>query len=395
MSSTPETIGLLTWDYAQPKGGMGRSLQHIVEVLRSVDSGAEPSGSSLPAGRQAQHHALCHPEPGRRMSWFERPHHDTPGGAPKRIINVFAPYGDKPLLSFTSRFGGQILFSLLLPFVLEQRLRVINKLLLPVGPGGVLLLRRPSVPATAIVYHSYAQQSALVPGQWWKQIFKPFERRTLRYCSSIICFCQDTKDALVRSYGIDPSRITVLSHAVSVSSQAIERDPLLCVCVARLEARKGVDVLVRAWPRILQSVPGARLVIVGDGAQRGKIDRMISKLTGVERRPSLPQKELDLLLAQASVACCPAYLEGFGLACAEAMAAGCCVIASDTDGLRSLVDMDSGMLVTPGDDRAFADAVIRALRNETLRTRLGKNAAARIKHLCDPASCDAALAAAV
>ncbi len=382
MSSTDKAIGLLTWDYGKPKGGMGRSLQHIVEVLRSVHVGAPPSVLAGPPSSEA---------------W--RPALESNGSAPVKTVSILAPCpgesGDDPLLRFTARFGGQILFSLLLPFVLERRLRGLDRLLLPVGPGGVLLLSKPSVESVAIVYHSYAQQSALVPGQRWKKMFCPFERRTLSFCSKIICVCDDTKQALMRAYEIDPSNIIVVPHAVAPSAVQAMRDPLLCVCVARLEARKGVDVLLRAWPQIHHMVPDARLVIVGDGVQREKIDRMIGKLTGVERRSSLPQKELDLLLAQASVAFCPAYLEGFGLACAEAMLAGCCVIASNTDGLRSLIDDECGILVPPGDHAAFADAAIRALRNADLRTSISHAAVKRIKILCDPATADAAFIAAL
>jgi phosphatidyl-myo-inositol alpha-mannosyltransferase len=162
-----------------------------------------------------------------------------------------------------------------------------------------------------------------------------------------------------------------------------------------LEARKGVDILLRAWPAIAQAVSGARLVLIGDGAQRQKIDRIIEKLSNVERRSSLSQPDLDLLLAQASIAFCPSYLEGFGLACAEAMAAGCCVIASNTDGLRSLIDDASGILVPAGDSLALADAAMRVLRNPPLRASIGAVAVTRIRRLCDPATSDAAFAAAL
>jgi glycosyltransferase involved in cell wall biosynthesis len=357
MSSTGETvIGLLSWDYGRPKGGMGRSLQCIVRAL----------------------------------------HH---GGL---RITVLAPctgeQGTDPLLPLTGRIGGQMLFSLLLPFVLNRRIRKegVTGLILPVGPGGVLLLRRPPVRSTAIVYHSYAQQAALVPGQRWKKIFRRFERRTLAECSHILCFCADTRDALIAAYGIDPQKITVLPHAIDrPRPSSVQRELGLCICVARLEQRKGVTVLLQAWSSIAAAVPHARLVIVGDGVQRKTVDRMIASSPRVERCASVTQNELQDLLARAEVAFCPAYLEGFGLACAEAMAAGCIVIASDADGLRQLVQDNRGVLVPAGDGAALASATISLFADASNMKEIRSKGAAFIRTVCDPARADRALCDAV
>lgn len=377
MPLTTETIGLLTWDYGRPKGGMGRSLQHITRTLQG---------------------SVAHPHSSGKFRTGAVQRSDGTTSPDLRTIRVLSPspidVSDAPFLRFTHRFGGQLLFSLLLPFALARRLarEHIDRLLLPVGPGGVLLLRRPPAAVTAIVYHSYAQQSDLVPGQRWKRIFRPFERRTLGFCERIICFCSDTKDALIRAYDIDPAIIDILPHAVSPSGIHKKSEPLLCVCVARLEARKGVDVLLHAWPTILHHIPDAQLVIVGDGIERNKIDRLITQTLNVRRCASLSQHELDHLLACAAVAFCPAYLEGFGLACAEAMAAGCCVIASDTDGLRSLVKHETnGLLVLPGNSSALADAAVRVLSDADRCSSLGRAAAAHIAQACDPDRADAAL----
>lgn len=354
MSLTPSsTIGLLAWDYGRPKGGMGRSLQGIVDTLRR-------------------------------------------GGFP---IRVLAPYSEDrktaSFLRFTHRFGGHLLFSLLLPFVLSRRVQHdhIHHLLVPVGPGGIFLVRRPPVPTVAIVYHSYAQQAALVPGQWWKRIFQPFEARTLSFSNHIICFSDDTKKALMHVYAMPSSSITVLPHAVSMdSAHHLQRDPLLCVCVARLEARKGVDVLLRAWPAIMQRVPDAQLVIVGDGVQRKKIDRLIAQTTGVQRQTNLSSEALQTLLQRAHIAFCPAYLEGFGLACAEAMAAGCTVITSDVDGLRQLIAQgQTGILVPAGDSEALAYATIGVFTNPEISIQLGACAKKSIQTLGDPDSASSKL----
>lgn len=352
MSSSSKRIGLVTWDYARSKGGMGVSLQWIVGELRAMGHGPW----------------VCSPSPDQ----------------------------GSPFLSPTRTFGGQILFSLLLPFALGRWVRRhgIDRLMLPVGPGGVFLIRKPHIPVTSIVYHTYLQQSRAVPGQRWKRIFLPFERRTLRTATRVLCFCADTQRVLTKEYGL--TNATVLPHAVDIRAAAPDKDDAHIVCVARLEARKGVDVLLAAWPRIRQRVPHARLTIVGKGSGARKTDRMIARLPGVSRVHGLSRPALDALIAHAAVALCPAYLEGFGLAAAEAMAAGTVVVASDVDGLHSLIAHNrTGLLVPPGDSAALAHAVVHVLTDDALRTRLGRAAREEIRMLHDPAACARAIVDAV
>lgn len=351
MSLKDKTIGLVTWDYSNPKGGMGRSLQWIADELRACLSGRQVVGCRL---------------------------------------LVFTP---------TKKvWGGQIFFSFLLLFTLHRWMRnhAIHRLLLPVGPGGVFLLRKTRVKIASIVYHTYKQQSQLVPGQWWKKLFVPLERRTLRMSSDILCFAEDTMRVLVQEYGIAPEKIHLLPHAINLAAWEFhgEKDSRLCVCVARLEKRKGVDALMKAWPLVIEKIPDAKLAIVGQGVQSKNIDAAIKNIgSSVVRHSSLSQKEIQSLVQRASIALCPAYLEGFGLAAAEAMAAQCCMIASDTDGLRNLIDERTGILVKAGDGAALADAMIHALSHENIRITLGKNAHAWISEHCNPQTASAHIAA--
>lgn len=122
---------------------------------------------------------------------------------------------------------------------------------------------------------------------------------------------------------------------------------------------------------------------------------MITGLKNVERRASVSQRELGDLLSRAQIAFCPAYLEGFGLACAEAMAAGCVTIASDADGLRQLVHDGTGVLVPAGDTAALASATDAILSDRSRMQQLSADGAAFIRDACDPVSADRALCEAV
>ncbi len=214
----------------------------------------------------------------------------------------------------------------------------------------------------------------------------------------IFCFCEDTARVLREEMGIAEGRIFLLPHAINGFEGSgrdapwdvctKEKESELCVYVARLEERKGVRVLVEAWQRVAQEVPDARLVIVGSGVQAKHIDRMIAlmKDDSVQRISRLPQADLERLVSSAQVAVCPSYLEGFGLAAAEAMMAGTAVIASDCDGLRSLIEHErTGLLVPAGDASSLAEAIVRFLRDDVLRDHLAEAALHAVRSRFDPA----------
>ena len=136
----------------------------------------------------------------------------------------------------------------------------------------------------------------------------------------------------------------------------------------------------------MEAARGHRLVVAGDGPLR---DRVPDALGWV------PPEELASLYARAAVVACPSHREGFGLACAEAMAHGRAVVASDVGGLRDLVvDGETGLLVPPRDVEALRNALERLLADRELRRELGLNARERVRELCSwPSVTDATVAA--
>lgn len=290
------------------------------------------------------------------------------------------------------RAGGHLAWSLCIAPLLGRRLRRagIGMLFVMTGPGGVLLLRRPAVPVVSIVFHTYAQQIRCVPGQRWKRLFVAWERCTLRRSRAVLCCSEDTRRSLLREYGLPAQRIHVVPHAVRgtwAGTGMASRQRGLCVCVARLERRKGVHVLLAAWPEVRRRVPWAELRLVGDGVERSGIDARIRQAgPSVRRDARLSQEELEALLQRAEIAVCPAFVEGFGLAAAEAMCAGALCIASDTEGLRGLIDTGrTGVLVPPGDAEALGRAIAAMLLDPARRERIALAGQSELLQRCDPA----------
>jgi glycosyltransferase involved in cell wall biosynthesis len=153
--------------------------------------------------------------------------------------------------------------------------------------------------------------------------------------------------------------------------------PPTAAFAGRFVREKGIDVLLRAFAKVVAAIPEARLVLVGDGPERLPLHRLIADL-GLSTRVSiaghLPRQELEQYLAKAWVQVVPSrWSEPFGLVAAEAMMRGTAVIASDTGGLMEIVqDGDTGFLVPPGDPEALATRLLQVLHDRDLAEHLGQ-----------------------
>ena len=148
------------------------------------------------------------------------------------------------------------------------------------------------------------------------------------------------------------------------------------VFIGRHEPRKGLAVLLRAWPGVHRRT-GARLRVIGADplAVRYVLERERLPDDGVDILGVVPADRLDRELAEAKLLAAPALgSESFGMVLTRAFAAATPVVASDIDGFRPVVGA-GGRLVRPGDAAALADALVTLLTDE--EARLAGAAAAR------------------
>jgi phosphatidylinositol alpha-mannosyltransferase len=148
------------------------------------------------------------------------------------------------------------------------------------------------------------------------------------------------------------------------------------VFVGRQEPRKGLQVLLRAWPEIRRRT-GVRLRVVGADplAVRLLFARLRVPDEGVDVLGFLSQDALteELLSAKALVA--PSLGgESFGMVLTRAFACATPVVASDIPGYRGVMEPEAGRLVPPSDPKALADAVVGLLADEATRESLGRAA---------------------
>jgi phosphatidylinositol alpha-mannosyltransferase len=151
--------------------------------------------------------------------------------------------------------------------------------------------------------------------------------------------------------------------------------------VGRLEPRKGLAYLVRAFLRLKPAFPRLRLLVVGrdDRHTQDKAMAMVPPRlrTDLVFVGAVPQADLPSYYASADVFCAPSLGgESFGIVLAEAMAVGLPVVCSDIGGYRDLVhDGVDGLLVPPRDPEALAAALAGLLDNPARLAAMGQAAA--------------------
>lgn len=157
------------------------------------------------------------------------------------------------------------------------------------------------------------------------------------------------------------------------------RDPRLVVMIARLVPVKRVDHAIRAWARVVETLPDARLVVLGDGPLRDDLEILVDTLglTGsIEFAGHVPNP--GERVGAAAVALMTSEYEGQSLAVLEALAAATVPVAYDIRyGPAELIEPGvTGALVPDGDETALADAVTTLLADPARRIRMAHAARA-------------------
>lgn len=261
------------------------------------------------------------------------------------------------------------------------------------------LRRLSTTPQVLTVHHSALDaarvsglgpvQRMLRPGSEEGLIVPYLEKRAVSRCERIIAVSEFTRGRIVDLHGADPSTITVIPNGVEPrptdvrEEEAIDMIPSssgrpMVLFVGRLDdPRKGLDVLLRAFPRVAETT-GARLVAVGKGdrsrvlQQAGHEAEASITFTGF-----LTADQLSSLYRQADLCVVPSRLEGYGLTVAEAMQAGRTVVASRVGAIPEVLG-DEEQLVAPNDPDALATKIISMLADDGLRMEVGRRNRARI-----------------
>ena len=186
--------------------------------------------------------------------------------------------------------------------------------------------------------------------------------------------------------GVDPFLFSPGNSDTLRARYELGEAPVI-LAIARLVRRKGSDLLIRAMPRVLKTVPAARLVLGGKGPEEAML-RALTRELGIDHAVIFAGRISDDALVDhyrmATLFAMPSRqgprdVEGFGIVCIEAGACEVPVVATNTGGIAdAVVDGETGLLVSQEDVGALTAAILRFLENPEEARAMGARARARI-----------------
>ena len=218
---------------------------------------------------------------------------------------------------------------------------------------------------------------------------KWIDRHLGSLASAVICVSESTRDFNVHEKGIDPHKAEVIPNAINLDRfhrEAFKMDPAGClddldlpptakivIGVGRLVPEKRFEVFLKAARLIHEAYPEARFLILGDGSERGSLERLAESLgIGSATRFAGMRSDVLALLSCSHVFVLTSDYEGLPLTLLEAMALQVPAVATDVDGTSEVLSDGAGGIVVPRNSpEAVADAVVSLLRDERRAQDIG------------------------
>ena len=216
----------------------------------------------------------------------------------------------------------------------------------------------------------------------------------VRYADAIVAISRFSRRQLVQDLGADPHKIHVIYCGVSdfyqpdsggtglLAHSSLANNQIV-LFVGGLKPRKNLDFLLTIFRQVSVAVPQARLVLGGDGEERGRLEALARQLgigDLVYFAGFLSEEEKLAWLNAATVFVSPSRLEGFGMNVAEAMACGKPAVVSAAGALPEVVEDGVTGYVVPLDDKeGFVTAIVRLLRDPALARKLGAAGQRRVR----------------
>ncbi|MBP9773517.1 MAG: glycosyltransferase family 4 protein [Candidatus Peribacteraceae bacterium] len=344
-------IGVFSYDFDPPIGGLGRSVKALFDAMKQ---------------RYTDHEFLVF----------------SPSSNSAKNVPKIARFWWK-------KKGGCPMFSLSLYFALSRLIKrhQIDIMHVHSGSGGVFVLRKPACRLIVTSHHTYRQEMNIVfkpntPRYWWKGLMAKLEQRTYMLADKIICVSDDTKLALAMLYGIPAHKLCVIENSIDFGplapDQSVQKDGNTITFLGRLEERKGIWTLLKAFVKLARKYPRLKLRLAGENLIGQKLERFV-QCNGLQDSVVFLGKLYDPLFRKemkaATVVVIPSLIEGFGLVAAETMAVGTIVVASNSEGLRSIIKHGkTGLLFKTNDADHCAATIEQALLRSDERAIIERQA---------------------
>ena len=229
------------------------------------------------------------------------------------------------------------------------------------------------------------------PERWTRILGGVFDRGVavhfVRMADYVICLTR-LEERLYRRSGIKNLKTIYewIPRRHAPTEEAVERfrkkfglgeNEKIVLFVGRVDKRKGLDILLRALPRVIENMPNVKLLVVGKdwGYLREclRIAQELRCLKHVTATGPVDEEEIEAAYCIADVVVIPSSFEAYGRTLIEAWTFRKPVVLTDRVALSELVTANSGVVVRSGSASELSGAILRILSDETLAERLGNN----------------------
>jgi phosphatidylinositol alpha-mannosyltransferase len=251
----------------------------------------------------------------------------------------------------------------------------------PLMPALPMTMLRMSTTANVGTFHAFARSNL---GYYYgRPLLQPY----LEHIHRAIAVSEPARAFVTRYFADFPMR--VIPNGIDLDTfrpglppiRHLRDDKVNILFVGRLEKRKGLGDLLRAYRFIQARGPSTRLIIVGDGPLRGSVESYIARhrLPNVIMAGYVPETVKPRYYASGDIFCAPATgAESFGIVLLEALASGLPVVATEIPGYMSVLEPGRDSLtVQPRSWRELGASIVVLARDPELRRRMGGHARAK------------------
>jgi len=290
------------------------------------------------------------------------PRHDDRGGF--EIIRV--GIGHKQI--------DKILYVFLAPFVARGLKPDIVHAIMESYAGGALAILKYIYPKAKRILT--LQSGDLDDDEKQKVFYINFFWKAIHTLPNIVTAISTALAARAERLGVKQENLFITPNGLYFDDvpQNVQKIPGQVICVGRLSWEKAHNNTLDAWVEVLKVFPEAKLVFVGEGPEREKIEKQISDLKlgdSVTLTGNVTHDEVLQKMSESEVFVCPSLAEGLGNVFIEAQACGVTPIGTRVGGIPDIIrHEENGLLIEPKNSSQIADSIIRLLKNDALRNKL-------------------------
>jgi glycosyltransferase involved in cell wall biosynthesis len=231
---------------------------------------------------------------------------------------------------------------------------------------------------------------------WWRWVTSYVLRRSAFFVSDAritrsraVAFGMPAEKTAVFPWGVDLRRFRPVRRSVARGAQSAgsgrdtkrtlahgAKKGIVLLCNRSWEKRYGVDVLARAFAMTASRLPGASLIMVGDGSQGETIRAILERghvLDRVQFRGRIDESDMPPCYREADLFISPSHVDGSSVSLLEALASGTPVLVSDIPANREWVSEDgNGWLFRDGDAYHLAERILSIVRRRADLARIGR-----------------------